>query len=65
MISRLEVYLASLYGLTYSLLAWAALHAFEEVVDSRNAAVAAWWARNALRGALDDRTVGVLAGITR
>ena len=51
--------------LAHSLLAWAALDAFPEVVDPRNAAVAACWARSALRSVADSEVGGVLAGIAQ
>ena len=51
--------------LARSLLAWAALDAFPEVVDPRNAAVTACWARSALRRVADFKVGGKLAGIAR
>ena len=51
--------------LARSLLAWAALDALPEVVDPRNATVAACWARSALRRVADFKVGGKLAGIAR
>ena len=51
--------------LARSLLTWAALDAFPEVVDPRNAAVTACWARSALRRVADFKDGSKLAGIAR